>query len=923
MKRTWGTRSAERTPLIRPAHVALALVIAGSTALVAVAGQAGTAQAAPERVLQAVDVKVGDDGRVASITSRAVRDPGDGQDATEDVQQLDAATLASTLPVRVQTTWRLGDRTGTDLSDIEGESGRVVIDLTVQNTTVQPRQVSYDAGGVSRKRWALVGTPLTVVGSADLGEDSYSSVVVQDDLEPDDVTNGVLGRGTDNDAQVQWATMLAPPRLGASATLRLVQDTDDFQPPRFDLSVQPGLITDASLRNLLEAAFGDASDSSTTMEKRTISLITSVTSVLTEASSVLNRIQTELGDSASTLGERTISDLQSSSSEVSSSLSGLRQDLTSLSGDIAGQLRSTNDEALRALQGSVDKVTALLGDPDKVTPPTVIDPATGCEVTALPTGKNPTVISQIAAVSGQLKALSNATDTCRATIVKGLTDTVGTITPEGTCAPETSAVCAILNVGSELSVQLVSIGNFSKNFADRFDPNLVTRITATGSALDTAIATLQSDFGSFGSGGTGPISSQLGLATRALNDALDVLAPKVGLSLATQVATAKKDVDDAGTALAAATDGSSAQISAVRATVCGPSGIPASTSADTASVALVGKNCDDTDPTTAPMQQSLSERFAAVDTAASTLSSTSSSLGAVGTALTNLTTEVNNAITAIGNASGNTGSVGNQASDLSCRLAALTASKDEYPAPCGAAPADVSPLDALDAAVKDLTEKQGSLTSDSIVQIFAGALGNLQLGTDNASQKAREVAAAGNAAAANTDALIGGLATQLSDTGDSVYDDGAAIVRRTRDRLQTTAASAGSKLTAGVTRTVKRIDSDVNASNRNVSASQRLLVADLRKVLLDLGERENKGSGLLGALVTGATATGVSNDRIQRATDTAIDFSRVRAQGLDDLLLQQAQTALSLQLQSQFPVFGIDLPAGSTHTTVFSVQVGE
>ncbi|GAA4111629.1 hypothetical protein GCM10022215_07490 [Nocardioides fonticola] len=917
MKHTWGKGTAERRRLIRPAHVALALVVGATGALVTVASQAGTAEAAPERVLQAVDVKVGDDGRVASITSRAVRDPGEGGKVTEDVEELDAATLASQLPIRVQTTWRLGDRTGTDLSDIEGAKGRVVIDLTVQNTTVQPRQVSFDAGGVSRQRWALVGTPLTVVASADLGEDSYSSVVVQDDMHPDDITNGVLGRGTDNNAQVQWATMLAPPRLGASATLRLVQDTDDFEVPRFDLSVQPGLVTDTSLRSLLEAAFGDADDSSLTLEKRTISLITSVTSVLTEASSVLARIQTELNGSATTLGARTISDLQGSSSEVSSSLSGLTQDLDSLSADIAGQLRQTNDQALRALQGSVDQVSRLLGDPDKVTPPTITDQPDGCTVAPLPEGKRPTVIQQIAAVSGQLTALAGATSSCRATIKQGLLDTVGSVQPDGTCAPLPSAVCGILGVGNALTNQITAIQVFSQGFASRFDPALVQNITTTATALEDAVSGLAESLGGLGTG-TAPIKTQLANADKALTDALALLQPSGGATLASEVGSLRTSVDGAVTALTGATGGAAADLRSVRTTVCATPG----SAADAASVTLVGVDCATPEPTTAPAG-SLLARFQSIDSVRTSLSTVATGLKDVGDDLAAVTTAVQNAQTAIRTASGSTGTVGTQVGSAYCTVAAIILSAKDFPtAACGTAPAEVSPLDALRTAVTNLQEKQGTLTSASIVEAFTGALNSLQLGTNNAAQQAQQIAQAGQEAADRTDSLIGGLEAQLSSTGDQVFADGAEAVRRSRDRLATTAARSGAQLTAGVDDTVRRIDADVASSNRNVAASQRLLLADLRKVLLDLGERKNNGSGLLGSLVTGATATGVSNDRIQRATDTAIAFSRVRAQGLDDLLLQQAQTALSLQLQAQFPIFGIDLPEGSTHQTVFSVQVG-
>ena len=127
-------------------------------------GSGPAAQASPEKVLQAVDVTLGTDGTVAGITSTAIRKGEDSTRSDRDV--VDPSAEADRLPVRIQTAYRLGDRAGTDLSEIAGESGRVVIDVTVQNTTVRPQHLTYDSAGVRKRAYALVGTPLTVVASA-------------------------------------------------------------------------------------------------------------------------------------------------------------------------------------------------------------------------------------------------------------------------------------------------------------------------------------------------------------------------------------------------------------------------------------------------------------------------------------------------------------------------------------------------------------------------------------------------------------------------------------------------------------------------------------------------------------------------------------------------------------------------------------
>ena len=81
---------------------------------------------------------------------------------------------------------------------------------------------------------------------------------------------------------VQWATVLAPPRSGASTTLRLVAEVKDFQVPAFDVAVQPGLNTDLSADGVLAGAFSSGAGSEMELQRRTISLVSDVNTVLTQ-----------------------------------------------------------------------------------------------------------------------------------------------------------------------------------------------------------------------------------------------------------------------------------------------------------------------------------------------------------------------------------------------------------------------------------------------------------------------------------------------------------------------------------------------------------------------------------------------------------------------------------------------------------------
>lgn len=911
---------------------ALSLAVAGVTVAtvgVVALGPAGPAQAVPERVLQSVAVDIGPDGQVRGITSRAVRDAGG--DVTEDVTELAADELSRQLPLRVQTAWRLGERTGTDLSEIAGESGRVVVELTVQNTTVRPRKVDYDSAGVSKSRYALVGTPLTVVAAAALGQDTHGSVVMQDDVNPGTVTNGVLGRGDDDRAEVQWATMLAPPRLGASATLRLVQDTDDFQPPTFDLSVQPGLVTDASTRRLLEAAFAEESDSTLSMEGRTLDLVGSVSTILVEASTVLGQIQTELGSAGQELGARTISDLKASSTSISGSMSGISADLESLSGEMDAQLESSGSTAVEALKKSVDDVRDLLGDPRTQLPD--VEAVEGCRVVPPQDDESVTVMAQLAAVGGQLESLAAATGACRDRIAGELSSTVGVVAPDGTCTPLGSAACLLQTVGGKLSEQLVAIETFRDDFASRFDETLIGGLRQGFNAVNASIAFLGPRLDDLQGGGTGQIEQILGEVINGLGDILAPLAPEGLPSVASSLAAIETDLRAERDELAAALADSSGrspveQALDVRALACTvPPGETPAASADQVSRIAVGVPCAEPVDLAVPFPDgSLAARFAALSDTVTQLDDLVARVGAASDDLdevTGLVSDYRQDLSEL--ATGDSPDLETRVIGLVCAIRSISERDTELDGLCSVPEEEqtdaASPLERLTTSLQQVETNQAGLSDDEIRQQFATAVSLLKGSITEAGEGAGEVAGAGGSAQTRVGALIDDLETQLDGTGRSVLVDGREVVRAQRRGLDETVRTAGQRLDAAADKALRSIEADVNAANRNVGASERQLLADLRKVLVDLGERRNNGTGLLGSLVTGATSAGVSDDQIRRANQTALAFGRVRGQDIDALLMEQAQTAVALRLQAEFPAFGIDLPEGSRQTTVFAYRV--
>ena len=425
--------------------LATSLVLATmGAAPAAVPATVPTVESATERVLQSVAVTMGPDGTTTGVGSSVVRTDGSVEDAETTDESYSPQEVVGDLPVRVLTSWRTSEGAGTDLADLQGYTGRIAIDVTVQNLTVKPEVLTYDAAGTARQQAALVGSPLTITASTSLGGLKADRVVTDDQGSGTNVTNGVLGRDADG-TSVQWAALLAPPILKSSSEFSLVLDAKDFDVPTIDLSVQPGLVTDPSMGALVDAAFNPARSEELDLQRRTIDLIGEVNLVLSRASDTISEVRTSLTSSAETLGTQTVADLQSSTQSVSSNMSQLDGALQSLRGDLSSTLEATGANAVAELQQAVVAVDRLLGD-TSAQPPTVGVNGSGCETAVAGPKQSDTVYGSLLQVAGQLGGYAKATDACRGALRDSILETIGDRDADPTSCQggDTSMTCSLV-----------------------------------------------------------------------------------------------------------------------------------------------------------------------------------------------------------------------------------------------------------------------------------------------------------------------------------------------------------------------------------------------------------------------------------------------------------------------------------------------
>lgn len=898
------------------------VLLTGASAQAAGLGDLGQADTGSPRVLQSVEVDLAPDGTLTNIDGTVVESTSD---SVEDAESTDTEyapdEVAGQLPVRVMTAWRTEDGAGTDLADLDGYDGTVRIDLTVQNLTVRPKTLQYDVDGESSEQAALVGSPLTVVAAADLGEAPSESVVTAGTLPAADVTNGVLGTGEQGETQVQWATILAPPQLGASARFTLVVDARNFQVPDLDISVQPGLVTDPSMGALVDSAFNPATSHELELQRRTIDLIGDVNGVLARASSTISDVRRILSGSAETLGQQTVADLQASTESVTTSMRTLNAALEDLDQEIGTTLAETESTALQELSDAVSTVDDMLGDTSRSagTAGVVGD---GCQLQVTRPQDGSSLFDSMLAVASQLNGYADANAVCRDSLVRTILTTIGPDEPSETACVDglqESVSCSLLE-SKDVFVDVANeLRTLSTDVTALLRPELYTSALGYSEQISVATDRVLALANALENGRLG--------VWQNLRDAIALLEGDVVPAL-TSVTTA---ADAIGAASAAATTNlqaaatargaARAEACALRESVSDPA---VETATDNVSAYLTGTDCAG-----APMAPP-------ADADGNPTVPASVATDAVATSLEEITgqsTQVRSSVQAarfalVGDAQKE------GVLDLLHEALDIANLRKNNPD----APPTLGELIEELAAASDALDENGGLLADDVADLqssYADLEQKISSTVDGKTADAidflngavdpqvEKVTRAGNTARTEIDESFTRSSMRMRDLADQLVTTGRTQIEDQKRKFNATEASASDRISSQIREGMARVSGGVNASTRDMEAASSLLVADLRRVLLDIGERRVNGGGLLGAMTTSAATARSADYQLALATGTTDAYANVRSRDVAGILLRQAQTDAAMQMLADMPAFELDLDAGTLHRTVYHYRIGD
>lgn len=969
-----GVRSRLRRARRRPRRSAAAVAVVTVLALIWAQGVTGGAQARAEeaRSLESIDIAVSPSGAVTAVSGTTVSVSPDGRRAAAGTRTYAPRDVAKDLPVRVRTAYRTADGAGTDLSEIAGYTGRVTVDVFVENLTVKPQSLTYDVAGTSRTRTALVGAPLTLSAAVSLDTGPDSVITASSDAQG--VTNGVLSGTGDGKSQVQWAALLAPPQLGATADLRLVVDAVDFKVPEFGLSVQTGLITDPSVQGLMDAAFRTDTGSQLALTTSTIGVLSQVNESLAKAHAIVDRVSTTLTGNADTIGTQTLADLTSSSQSLSSSMQSIGTDLDGLTQTLTQTLTSTQSSTTAQLLQVVNTASAIMGDTSRPAQVPSLEslgcqaqPGAGPTAQALVGSETPApaqgsgnaagaagpaaqadsgngVYGSVNRVSGLLQAYAQANDDCKAAVQAQLSEALGDADTSTCTQGSVSATCSLAAAQQQVNAAVASLGEQANAVTAALQPetraDVLTSSTTLGEKVTGVETALNRLAPSEGGEGTGDLSTEL----ETLNQAVDALTPGVDALVSTlddihssataaqaNNTTARAQIADAArdlcTEIASAKDPALLQQARARLTSTPCPGAGGGAADNKPADGAADKPADDKPGGGDAADDKPADKPDDGSSADAALSAQSTSLEQIVTASDTTTPG---------------GATKKDVDAVRTAVADVAAARDAIVLAVDGAPDDPSKpslsgsLKDLRTAVTDLRSGYDALNAsvDKLDQDQTAAAAGVRTAFDKTAKETtdavsttvgtqiRLIGAQAETSRAAVGASFDAATSGMRTSAGAITSDSARTIQEQTAQIQDQAAGSSAALSSQIEGSLTSMTQGLTGSVVDIEAARSLLTGDLDRVLLDIGSPDGSGTGLVGIMSSSAALAGSAGHQVAAANQAVAAHGAVRAQDMEGILLQQAQVKASLQAQSRVNGLAAPRPAAEQRTIVYSFRVG-
>ena len=936
-------------------------------------------------VLQNVNVQMGRNGEVSSIESTNIYvNDRDRTSSTSNVQ-FKPKDVVNDLPVRVNLQYSTERGSGTNLNDLNGYSGEITIKVTVENLTVKTEDVTYDASGTSRTSPAPVGTPFSIAASTVLSG-SPTQVITTPDA-ADSSTNGVVSTNDEGKAVVQWGAISAPPVTGSSSSFVLKVKAKDFSAPTFNISVQPGFASDLSGAGIITNGFTSQDASQVALLQRTIDTVNEVNTTLTSASSQVAQVRQSLDDTSATLGKDTADHLKTQNESLTKTVQGLQANIESLQKDLSEASRTNNSQLISQLERTVSALHSMLGDTTARPNVSVSHSGGRCVVNREEGANSRSVYGNLVQLSAVLNAYAEASSDCQQDLTASIREIVGPEHPTAeTCSSNGSVTCALFGASVTVQSSLIALVTTGEKIVDHLQPEYLKGANNNYSALkrqmDELVEQVEKDPSSLDADAVRSLSEKVSAARQSVNQMKQTSSRLIESikNVHSRAASARAELADGSGSMSAQNKELAEQLCALSterggslsaeqvehlrgyltASSCGgaaspsaapsseapspapsesasvapseepskkveaPSAEPTATEGNTRVITVENANertyTSNTPAARTPMEQRIAAAVAAWDEVLAATSMDDPKEG-----LARDAKDLNDAVNAVDGALGEVEKTLNDAANAQNQ----DAEKKEEPAD----EAKVSLRDRIRSAsdavnalgknLEDMTNMQADL-STAIKEAFKESADETRESLTNMiSEEIRKVSSDGSSSASAAKEAFSASIAGITDTANTVVQVAGESIEVQHKDMNDRIEGLRQSLDSVTERSLVALNTRAENATRDLAGASVQLNNDLSKLMLDLGDSNAEGAGLLGALKSNSAKAGAADYQLALAMQNAQGYTNLRSEDIAALQKRQAQFKASLQRLRSLPTFHLSNAGSAEVKTVYTFQIGD
>lgn len=928
-------------------------------------------------VLQNVNIQMGRDGEVSSIESTNIYVNDKDRTSSSSNVQFKPKDVVNDLPVRVSLQYSTERGSGTNLNDLNGYSGEITIKVTVENLTVKTEDVTYDASGTSRTSPAPVGTPFSIAASTVLSG-SPTQVITTPDA-ADSSTNGVVSTNDEGKAVVQWGAISAPPMTGSSSSFVLKVKAKDFSAPTFNISVQPGFASDLSGAGIITNGFTSQDASQVALLQRTIDTVNEVNTTLTSASSQVAQVRQSLDDTSATLGKDTAEHLKTQNESLTKTMQGLQANIESLQKDLSEASRTNNSQLISQLERTVAALHSMLGDTTARPNVSVSHSGGRCVVHREEGASSRSVYGNLVQLSAVLNAYAEASSDCQQDLTASIREIVGPEHPTAeTCSSNGSVTCALFGASVTVQSSLIALVATGEKIVDHLQPEYLKGANNNYSALkrqmDELVEQVEKDPSSLDADAVRSLSEKVSAARQSVNQMKETSSRLIESikNVHSRAASARAELVDGSGSMSAQNKELAEQLCALSterggslsaeqvehlrgyltASSCGgaaspsaapsseaPSEAPSPAPSESASVApseapsaeptategntrvITVENANErtytsnTPAARTPMEERIAAAAAAWDEVLAATSMDDPKEG-----LARDAKDLNDAVNAVDGALGEVEKTLNDAAN---------AEKKEEPTE----EAKVSLRDRIHSAsdavnalgknLEDMTNMQADL-STAIKEAFKESADETRESlTSMISEEIRKVSSDGSSSASAAKEAFSASIAGITDTANTVVQVAGESIEVQHKDMNDRIEGLRQSLDSVTERSLVALSTRAENATRDLAGASVQLNNDLSKLMLDLGDSNAEGAGLLGALKSNSAKAGAADYQLALAMQNAQGYTNLRSEDIAALQKRQAQFKASLQRLRSLPTFHLSNAGSAEVKTVYTFQIGD